>query len=108
MNAEDQPRAREILTSVEAKAHSIIQGIDHPSFLRCVLTHADLHNYNIIVANDGHIAAVLDRELNRIQPAILGVDYSRWFSDQGPDDPQFADDDTWWEAIFLRQDNVYS
>lgn len=97
MKVEDQPRAEEILSFVNAKALDLLQGITDPSFLRCVLTHADLHNHNILVTNDGRITAVLDWELNRIQPAILGVDYPLWLSDQGPDDPRFASDNTWWE-----------
>jgi len=106
MNAEDKPRAEETLTSLEAKAYSILQGITDPSSLRCVLTHADLHNHNILVASNGRITAVLDWELNRIQPAILGVDYPRWFSDDGPDDPRFADDNTWWEASPAERDKI--
>lgn len=72
MKAEDQPPAVEILSFVNTK---VLQGITDPSFLRCVLTHTDLHNHNILVTNDGRITAVLDWEVNRIQPAILGVDY---------------------------------
>ena len=95
MSAEDKPRAEETLTALEAKAYSILQGISDPSCLRCVLTHADLHNHNILVASNDRITAVLDWELNRIQPAIFGIDYPHWFSDEGPDDPRFADDNTW-------------
>ena len=106
MNAGDKPRAEETLTSLEAKAYSILQGITDPSCLRCVLTHADLHNHNILVASDGRITAVLDWELNLIQPAILGVDYPHWLSDEGPDDPRFADENTWWEASPAERDKI--
>ena len=97
MKVEDQPRAEEILSLVNAKALDLLQGITDPSLLRCVLTHADFHNRNILAMDDGHITAVIDWELNRIQPAILGVEYPLWLDDQGPDDPRFADDYTWWE-----------
>jgi hypothetical protein len=104
MKAEDQPRAEEILSFVNDKALDLLQSIsisitddDPPVLLRCVLTHADLHNANILAADDGRITAVLDWELNFIQPAILAVDYPRWLSYHGPDDPRFADNNTWWE-----------
>lgn len=69
MKVEDQPRAEEILSLVNAKALDLLQGITDPSLLRCVLTHADFHNRNILAMDDGHITAVIDWELNRIQPA---------------------------------------
>ena len=97
MNPEDQPRAKDSLCSVEAKALSFLQGVTDPSLLRCVLSHADLHNHNILAMNVGSITAILDWEINRIQPAILGVEYPLWLADQGADDPRFADDYTWWE-----------
>jgi Phosphotransferase enzyme family len=106
MNAEDQPRAQETLTSVEARTRSILQGITDPSFLRGVLTHIDLHSHNLLVDSNGRITAVLDWELNLIQPAIIGADYPEWFWDQGPDDPQFADENTWWEVSPAERDKV--
>lgn len=96
MKLEDQQRAEETLSSLEAKAISLLCLSDH-SLLRCVLTHADLHNYNILANGDGNITAVIDWEINYIQPAILGVDYPLWLSDQGVHDPRFACDNYWWE-----------
>ncbi|KAF8809285.1 hypothetical protein BYT27DRAFT_7187970 [Phlegmacium glaucopus] len=97
MKPEDQPRAEDSLSFVEAKTLSLLGGITDPLLLRCVLTHADLHNHNILATNDGSITAVLDWEINRIQPAILGAEYPLWLANKGPDDPRFASDNTWWE-----------
>jgi hypothetical protein len=97
MNPEDQQRAKDNLSFVEAKVLSLLQNITDPSLLRCVLRHADLHNHNILVMNDGSITAVLDWEVNCIVPAILGVDYPRWLEDKGNQDPQFAPDNIFWE-----------
>jgi Ser/Thr protein kinase RdoA (MazF antagonist) len=98
MKPEDQQRAETTSASLETKTRSMIQAIRDPGLcLRCVLTHADLHGYNILVNDDGDITAVLDWEINRIQPAILGVDYPVWLSSQGIHDPRFAKNTWWWE-----------
>lgn len=98
MKPEDKQRAETTLSSLETKTRSMIQTISDPgSCLRCVLTHADLHGYNILVNDNGDITAVLDWEINRIQPAILGVDYPLWLSTQGVLDPRFSADSWWWE-----------
>ncbi|KAF8966727.1 kinase-like domain-containing protein [Flammula alnicola] len=97
MKPEDKQRAEATLSYVETKTQSILRTISDPSCLRCVLTHADPHGYNILVNDDGDITAVLDWEINYIQPAILGVDYPLWLSTQGRLDPRFASDSQWWE-----------
>ena len=108
MNPEDRPRAEENLCSVEAKGLSLLRGVTDPSLLRCVLSHADLHNHNILAMNDGSITEILDWEINCIQPAILGVEYPLWLADQGPDDPRFADDNTWWEDSPDKRQRIHA
>lgn len=97
MAVDDRQRASENLSFVENKITALLQNISDPSLLRCVLTHADLHSYNILVNEDGGITAILDWEINYIQPAILGVDYPAWLLDRGPFDPRFASKSYWWD-----------
>ena len=97
MKPEDQPCAKEIFFFIEAKGLSIFQGITDSSLLHCLFTHANLHNHNILTKNDGSVMVVLNWEINCIQPAILGVDHPCWLTNQRPENPQFAADNTWWE-----------
>ncbi|KAF8888169.1 hypothetical protein CPB84DRAFT_1786367 [Gymnopilus junonius] len=97
MKPDDQERAKQVLSAIESKALSLLRGINDPLLLQCVLTHADLHNYNILVDDHGTITAVLDWEINYIQPAILCADYPAWLSDEGPNDPDFAFRNYWWD-----------
>ncbi|KAF8889160.1 kinase-like domain-containing protein [Gymnopilus junonius] len=97
MEVEDQERAGEALSFIEEKITILLKNIDDPSLLRCVFTHADLHTYNILVTQDGNITAILDWEINYVQPAVLAVDYPGWLLDKGPFDPQFSSKDYWWD-----------
>lgn len=97
MKPEDIQRAEATLSSVERKVISMTEAISDVSLLRCVLTHADPHGYNILVDDDGNITGVIDWEFNYIQPAILAIEYPLWLSTEGRLDPRFASDSQWWE-----------
>ncbi|KAF9483723.1 hypothetical protein BDN70DRAFT_280274 [Pholiota conissans] len=98
MKPEDMNRADITLSNLQAKASTMLQAVNSDaSYLHCVLSHGDLHNYNILASNDGDITAVLDWEFNRIQPVILAIDYPLWLSTQAQFDPRFANDNEWWE-----------
>ncbi|KAF8900267.1 kinase-like domain-containing protein [Gymnopilus junonius] len=97
MKPEDIQRAESTLSFIERKVTSVTQTISDSTLLRCVLTHADPHGYNILVDDDGNITGLLDWEFNYIQPAILAIDYPLWLSNEGRLDPRFASDSQWWE-----------
>lgn len=97
MSPSDQVRAEQVLSAIESRVGSLLQRLSDPVLSRCVLTHADLHSYNILADEKGMITAILDWEINYIQPAIIGVGYPEWLSDDGPSDPDFASAHYWWD-----------
>ncbi|KAF8514934.1 kinase-like domain-containing protein [Hysterangium stoloniferum] len=97
MEPDAQQRAEETLSYVERSIMTILKSFNDPSLFRCVLTHGDLHSFNILVNKSGNITAVLDWEINSIQPAIFSASYPIWLSDDGVRDPGFAASTYWWD-----------
>ncbi|KAG6855972.1 hypothetical protein H0H87_008870 [Tephrocybe sp. NHM501043] len=61
------------------------------SLLRCVLSHEDLNEQNILLDEQGHITGVVDWEYQLIKPAFLAAEYPPWLSYDACVDPRFAD-----------------
>ncbi|KAG6816874.1 hypothetical protein H0H87_002195 [Tephrocybe sp. NHM501043] len=61
------------------------------SLLRCVLSHEDLNDQNILIDERGEITGVVDWEYQIVKPAFLAADYPPWLSYDACMDPRFAD-----------------
>ncbi|KAG6816875.1 hypothetical protein H0H87_002196 [Tephrocybe sp. NHM501043] len=75
--------------------HSLLDNLESKStadsLLRCVLSHEDLNEQNILIDERGEITGVVDWEYQLVKPAFLAADYPPWLSYDACMDPRFAD-----------------
>ncbi|KAI8972400.1 kinase-like domain-containing protein [Trametes punicea] len=101
-------RGEEILLRLQSELLLICKRLDSPSYRRCVLTHDDLNQTNILVSDEGDITGIVDWEYQSVRPAVLAASYPGCIRYDGVGDPQFASENTWWtvspqEAASLRE-----
>jgi len=81
------------LEELEAFALSLCVDLS-PGARRCILTHMDLREPNVLVSENG-LEGIIDWEYNASRPAVLALEYPVWLRATGAVDPLHANPD--WE-----------
>ena len=81
------------LEELEAFALSLCVDLS-PGARRCILTHMDLREPNVLVSENG-LEGIIDWEYNASRPAVLALEYPVWLRATGAEDPLHANPD--WE-----------
>ncbi|KDQ56892.1 hypothetical protein JAAARDRAFT_207922 [Jaapia argillacea MUCL 33604] len=93
---EEQIRAKRTIDKLKAYVSQRLEALTSPMFRRCILSHDDLNEANILLDDQGRITSVLDWELHSTLPAVIGVAEPLWISYDDVHDPRFAPPGTLW------------
>ena len=97
IGSDDASRARayKVLDRLAAKLPSIFKRLSSSIYRRCILSHDDLNETNVLVESDGRIS-VVDWEFHSVRPVVLAAQYPRWLRYGGVEDPGFGLGEKWW------------
>ncbi|KAL0954816.1 hypothetical protein HGRIS_003761 [Hohenbuehelia grisea] len=98
---EEITRGRATIDELEALILRIAQTLVDPGLRRCILSHDDLSEWNVLTDTDGKVTGFLDWEFHSIKPAVLAASYPSWLLYEGPLDPRFAINDGQMETHWL-------
>ncbi len=95
-------RAHEVLDRLVARLPSIFQRLSSESasvsvYRRCILSHDDLNESNVLVDDGGRIS-VVDWEFHSVRPVVLAAEYPCYLRHDGVYDPRFGLGEKWWVA----------
>ena len=90
--------ANKVLDHLAAKLPAIFRRLASPNYRRCVLSHDDLNETNILLDNHGRITGIVDWEYHSVRPIVLAAQYPCWLRYDGIYDPRFAVAEKWWTA----------
>ncbi|KAI0633933.1 hypothetical protein C8Q77DRAFT_710875 [Trametes polyzona] len=88
-------RGKQVLALLTSKLQPILSQLNKPSHRRCVLTHDDLNQTNILVDSlSGDITGLIDWEFQSVRPAVLAANYPPCVQYHGlGGDPRLDDED---------------
>ena len=100
IGVDDGGHIDELRRHTEGVLTDLLSNPNAPSLLRCVLSHSDLNEMNILVDKNGSITGVVDWEYQVLHPAVLAASYPPWLSYDGPKDPRFVNPEEFWLEEF--------
>ena len=100
--------ANTVLNRLVNELPAIFLGLSRPMHRRCILSHDDLRETNVLVDERGQVRGVIDWEYHSTKPMVLAARYPVWLRYDGIYDPRFAFEDWWWvtsadDAAKLRE-----
>lgn len=90
-------RANKVLDRLDAKLPSILERLSSSIYRRCILSHDDMNETNVLVDGDGCVS-VVDWELHSVRPVVLAAQYPLWLRYDSIYDPRFGLGEKWWVA----------
>ncbi|KAH9848004.1 hypothetical protein C2E23DRAFT_471477 [Lenzites betulinus] len=106
---ESRRRCERVLARLASELSVLTERLSRPAYRRCVLTHDDLNQANVLVNGEGAVTGVIDWEHQSVRPAVLGVHYPECIRYDALCDPRFtASENTFWtcspqDAARLRE-----
>ncbi|KAI1791881.1 hypothetical protein LXA43DRAFT_382845 [Ganoderma leucocontextum] len=91
-------RANEVLDRLAEKLPSLLQRLSSSIYRRCILSHDDLNETNVLVNSDGDITGIIDWEYHSARPVVLAAQYPCYLRYDGVYDPRFGLGEKWWVA----------
>ncbi len=95
---DSQARANEVLDRLTEKLPSIMERVSSSVYRRCILSHEDLNETNVLVNSDGDVTGIIDWEYHSTRPVVLAAQYPYYLRYDGVCDPRFAlgEGERWW------------
>ena len=91
-------RANKVLDRLVEELPSIYQRLSSSSYRRCILSHDDLNETNVLMNSDGELTGVIDWEYHSVRPVVLAAQYPCYLRYDGIWDPRFGRGEKWWVA----------
>ena len=102
-------QANEVLDRLLEVLPPVLERLSSTVYRRCVLSHDDLNETNVLVDSDGDVTGIIDWEYHSTRPVVLAAEYPRFLRYDGIYDPRFTlqPDQRWWivspdDAMKLR------
>lgn len=88
--------ANEVLDRLTQELSGILGKLSGAVYRRCVLSHDDLRETNVLVDEQGHLTGIVDWEFHSTKPIVLAARYPVWVQYSGIHDPRFANEYACW------------
>ncbi|KAI0808352.1 hypothetical protein C8Q74DRAFT_131080 [Fomes fomentarius] len=88
--------ANGVLDRLTHELSGILGKLSGATYRRCVLSHDDLRETNVLVDEQGHLTGIVDWEFHSTKPIVLAARYPVWIQYSGIHDPRFANEYACW------------